>query len=547
MRRKRALIPLAYSRLGLPMKKIAANGEEFIVISDNITHITELHLPCDTIQSDEILDKDNEKWHCLSELHLEECQLQNINPSLQYANFTSLKFLNLAFNEFSSVLPAWLFNLSDISYIDISKNFMHGQLPQTLPKFHQSIESLYLNNNDLDGPIPDWLSQLDQLQVLALSHNSFNGPISTILGNLSSSLIELRLHSNNLTGIVSEKDFHLLSKLKILGLGSTSLIFDLDTKWNPPFQLQVLALEYLGPKFPPWIYTQSSLKVLYIGNSRASFQPLGKFWKFTAQLEVLNLINNSINADMSNVLLDSKVVIMLLSGSVPQVTQNMTHLDLSYNNLSDISPFLCQKVKGKWNLETLFISDNALSGEIPNCFMNWRSLLQVNLGNNNLRGKIPHSIGSLSRLIFLGLEKNKFMSLNLSHNQLMGMVPQDLGNLTKLESLDLSSDLFSPLSMSSMSFLESLNLSCNNFEGEIPSGTQLEGFTNLSYFVDLHSQRSAHKMRKPKREDGDDDADNSEVWSWFFMGLGIGFATSFWEHLVLFSSTEDSDMLISDF
>ncbi|XP_057732795.1 probable LRR receptor-like serine/threonine-protein kinase RPK1 isoform X4 [Arachis stenosperma] len=34
---------------------------------DNITHrVTELHLPCDTIQSDEILDKDNEKSHCLT-------------------------------------------------------------------------------------------------------------------------------------------------------------------------------------------------------------------------------------------------------------------------------------------------------------------------------------------------------------------------------------------------------------------------------------------------------------------------------------------------
>ncbi|QHO33066.1 LRR receptor-like serine/threonine-protein kinase [Arachis hypogaea] len=34
---------------------------------DNITHrVTKLHLPCDTIQSDEILDQDNEKQHCLT-------------------------------------------------------------------------------------------------------------------------------------------------------------------------------------------------------------------------------------------------------------------------------------------------------------------------------------------------------------------------------------------------------------------------------------------------------------------------------------------------
>ncbi|XLR42815.1 hypothetical protein S83_027475 [Arachis hypogaea] len=504
---------------------------------DNITHrVTKLHLPCDTIQSDEILDQDNEKQHCLtgefdmssllgieylnylnlsnndfktiiqydydsihnktcndssnihyldlaynyhlfndynsmlhqishfsslqyldlsgidlykeiywlqslnslsslSELHLDYCNLKDINPFLQYANLTSL-VLSLASNDFSSILPAWLFNLSHISYIDISKNSMLGQLLQTLPKFHQSIESLYLNNNDLDGPIPDWLGQLDQLQVLALSHNSFSGPISKILENLPPLLIELRLHSNFLTGTVSEKDFHLLSKLKILGLGSESLIFDFDPKWNPPFQLQVLALEYPGLKFPSWIYTQTSLKVLYIGNSRTSFQPLGKFWKFTAQLEVLNLINNSINADMSKVLLDSKHVMMLLnnlSGSVPRVSPKVIHLDLSYNNLSDISPFLCQKMNEKENLETLFISDNALSGEIPNCWMNWRSLLQVNLRSNNLRGEIPHSIGSLSRLIFLDLEEN-----NLS-----GEMPLSLKSCKNLRYLSLGKNAFS--------------------------------------------------------------------------------------------------------
>ncbi|RYQ87290.1 hypothetical protein Ahy_B09g094769 [Arachis hypogaea] len=717
---------------------------------DNITHrVTELHLPCDTIQSDEILDQDNEKWHCLtgefdmsslfdleflsyldlsnndfktikydfnsihnnktcndssnihyldlaynyhlfsdynnmlhqishlsslkfldlsgidlyketdwlqsltslsslSELHLDDCSLKDINPSLQYANLTSLKVLSLVSNDFSSILPSWLFNLSHISYIDISKTSMHGQLPQTLPKFHQSIESLYLNDNDLDGPIPDWLGQLDQLQVLALSHNSFCGPISTILENLPPLLIELRLHSNFFTGTVSDKNFHLLSKLKILGLGSESLIFDFDPKWNPPFQLHVLALEYPGLKFPSWIYTQTSLKVLYIGNSRTSFQPLGKFWKFTAQLEVLNLINNSISADMSNVLLDSKHVMMLsnnLSGSVPRVSPKVTHLDLSYNNLSDISPFLCQKMKEKGNLETLFISDNALSGEIPNCWMNWRSLFQVNLRSNNLRGEIPHSIGSLSRLIFLDLEENnlsgeiplslkgcknlrylslgknafsgvipiwiskrikifqlgsnqfsgnisneicRFYSLkilDLSDNRLSGRIPicmhnmtsmispyasmdvfmvpsyskysrrsiaifksvpqsinginsHDIGTLTLLESLDLSNNLFSgqiPQSMSGMSFLEVLNLSCNNFEGKIPLGTQLEGFTNLSYagnpklcgppLTKLCPQDEKLPNEKQKREEDDDD-DSSEV----LIGVNIALAKLFDHH-----------------
>ncbi|XP_052109650.1 receptor-like protein EIX2 isoform X1 [Arachis duranensis] len=557
---------------------------------DNITHrVIELHLPCDTIQSDEILDKDNAKPHCLTgefdmsslfdleflsyldlsnndfktikydfnsihnnktcndssnihyldlaynyhlfsdynnmlhqishlfsslqfldlsgidfyketdwlqsltslssllELHLDDCSLKDINPSLQYANLTSLKVLSLVSNDFSTILPSWLFNLSHISYIDLSENYLHGQLPQTLPKFHQSIESLCLYTNDLDGPIPDWLGQLDQLKALALSYNNFDGQISTILENLPSLLIELRLHSNFLTGTVSEKNFHLLSKLKNLGLGSEYLVFDFDTKWIPSFQLQILVLENVGPKFPSWIYTQSSLELLFIWNSRVSFEPLGKFWKFAAQLEALALVNNSINADISNVLLDSKVVIMQLNnfrGSVPQVSSKVTFLDLSYNNLSDISPFLCQKMKGKRNLETLFISDNALSGEIPNCLMNWTSLLQVDLRNNNLTGKIPHSIGSLSRLIFFSLEKNKLFGeiplslkdcknlqyLILGGNAFSGTIPSWINQRIKI--LQLGSNQFSgniPIEVCQFYSLKILDLSNNKLSGSIPN------------------------------------------------------------------------------
>ncbi|MED6201312.1 hypothetical protein PIB30_093639, partial [Stylosanthes scabra] len=557
---------------------------------DNITRrVTELHLPCDTIQSgnDEMFEKDNhEKWHCLSgeldmsslfdleflsyldlssndfktikntcnnnyssnnihhldlaqnydlfndygilnqishlsslqyldlsgidlymettdwlqpvtflsslsELHLDDCNLKNINPSLQHANFTnSPKILSLAINEFSSILPAWLFNLSHISYIDLSENFLHGKLPQTLPKFHQSIESLFLLRNDLDGTIPDWLGQLDQLCELDLSYNSFTGPISTALGNLTS-LIDLRLNSNFLTGIVSGNFFQFLYKLKNLGLGSKSLIFDFNTEWIPPFQIRFLALEYLGPEFPSWIYTQSSLEILYIANSKAtSFEPLGKFWKFTtqAQLEVLVLVNNSINADMSDVFLDSKVVSMPmnnLSGSVPRVSPRVIHLDLSYNNLSDISSFLCQKMKEKGNLETLFMYDNALSGKIPNCWMNWRSLLQVNLGYNKLIGEIPHSIGLLSRLIFLSLEENKLSEkvslslrncknlqyLSLSGNAFSGAVSSSwLGQ--KIKVLLLGSNQFSgniPITICQFYFLMTMDLSNNRLSGPIPN------------------------------------------------------------------------------
>ncbi|XP_020210207.2 receptor-like protein EIX2 [Cajanus cajan] len=423
----------------------------------------------------------------LLELHMESCQLENINPSIQYANFTSLQVLDLADNIFLSYeLPTWLFNLSsDISHIDLSQNQIHGQLSNMLSNI-RSIKFLNLSYNALSGPIPNWIGQLEQLQELDLSHNSFSGPIPTSLGNLSS-LVVLKLNLNNLngnlpesfgqlcnlevltvadnslTGIVSERNLRSLSKLKHLYLSSPALIYDFDPEWIPPFDLQGVWLGYVGGKLPSWLFTQSSLRTLIITDSTASFEPLDKFWNFTTQLEFLSLSNNSIGGNMSNVLLTSRIVWLTsnnLGGGVPRLSPNVVLLNLDGNSLSgSISPLLCHKMTEKSNLKSLDLRYNLLSGELTDCWNNWESLVRVSLGNNNLTGKIPHSMGSLSNLL----------SLNLNRNNLYGDIPLSLKNCKNLLILDLGNNNFSGAVPSWMGqSLETLQLRSNQFSGNIP-------------------------------------------------------------------------------
>jgi hypothetical protein len=89
-------------------------------------------------------------------------------------------------------------------------------------------------------------------------------------------------------------------------------------------------------------------------------------------------------------------------------------------------------------------------------------ITQMDLGFNNLKGTIPSSLGSLTRLDYL----------SLSFNILEGTIPSSLGSLTRLETLDLQFSHLNgtiPSSLGSLTRLDTLYLQFNNLKGTIPS------------------------------------------------------------------------------
>ncbi|KAK7267363.1 hypothetical protein RIF29_20033 [Crotalaria pallida] len=427
----------------------------------------------------------------LSNLHLFQCQLEDIHPSLRYANFTALQALILEQNNFDSELPKWLFNLSSpISYIDLGSNFLRGQLPKALPNF-PNLESFYLDQNYLDGQIPEWFGKLKHLQELSLQGNNFSGFIPISLGN-ASSLIELDLSSNPLTGVLSERNFANLSKLERLGINLKTLILEFDYHWIPPFQLRQLSIAPVYPKVPDWIYTQGSLHQLYIWNSKLSFEDQDKFWIFASRIEFLYLQENLIDGDLSNVMLNSTFTRMKsndIKGGLPRLSSNVVFADMSNNSFSgSISPLLCDHNKmlnGKSNnLKYLDISNNRLTGGLTDCWNNWKSLVHINLGSNNLTGGIPQSMGLLSNLTSLHLHENSLFGeispslknchsllvFNVRENKLSGNIPNWIAQGAKI--LQLRSNQFSgniPPQICQMSSLIILDFGNNRISGHLPN------------------------------------------------------------------------------
>ncbi|XLR66006.1 hypothetical protein S83_016678, partial [Arachis hypogaea] len=102
------------------------------------------------------------------ELHLENCQIDNLAPSKGKANFTNLQVLDLSNNNLDQGIFSWISNLSrTLVQLDLRSNFLQGEVPKMLSRI-QNLQSLVLQENQLSGKLPDSLGKLEHLEILDL-------------------------------------------------------------------------------------------------------------------------------------------------------------------------------------------------------------------------------------------------------------------------------------------------------------------------------------------------------------------------------------------
>ncbi|KAK4781470.1 hypothetical protein SAY86_015572 [Trapa natans] len=164
---------------------------------------------------------------------------------------------------------------------------------------------------------------------------------------------------------------------------------------------------------------------------------------------------------------------------------HLLSLQLPSANLSGTLP----RELGEFSLlQSLYLSINSLSGPVPLELGYSSSLSQVDLGDNLFTGALPPSLWNLcDRLSTLRLHGNSLsgllpepalpnstcgnlQALDLGENRFSGEFPQFVTRFSGLKQLDLSSNLFSgpiPPALAGLN-LASLNLSHNNFTGQVP-------------------------------------------------------------------------------
>ncbi|XP_027359460.1 receptor-like protein EIX1 [Abrus precatorius] len=462
-------------------------------------------------------------------------------------SFRHLKFLNLAYNNLCGNISDALGNLTSLVALDFSGNQIEGRFPTSLGnlcnikevrfsglKLNQrvseileilapcishglttlrvrsshlsgnltdqigvfkNIETLDFFDNSIHGALPPSFGKLSSLSYLNLYKNQFDGNPFESLGSLSK-LSYLDIGDNRFQGVVKEDDLANLTSLKQFYAGGNNFSLKVAPNWRPTFQVAELTMSSwnLGPKFPSWIQSQKYLEYLEISKAGISDSIPTWFWETFSQACYLNLSHNSIHGELANTLknpISAQVLVLSsnrLSGQLPQLFEKMIKLDLSNNLFSgSMTELLCKNHDKPKKLGFLNLASNNLSREIPDCWLRWPCLVDVNLQSNHFIGNLPSSMGSLSLLESLQLRNNTLsgnfppilknttmlISLDLGENNFSGNIPAWIGEkLINLKFLRLRSNKFFshiPSQICALKSLQVLDLANNSLSGNIPN------------------------------------------------------------------------------
>ncbi|KAK9081792.1 hypothetical protein Syun_031238 [Stephania yunnanensis] len=153
----------------------------------------------------------------LLELYLSENKLNATLEQVFGQTSHGLLYAYVADNSFTGSLPVEVGNFEHLVEMDVSNNYLEGEIPNTLGKC-LSLQYLSLMGNSFRGSIPPSFSSLQGLTFLDLSQNKISGEIPMFLQNLSSSLQYLNLSFNNFEGAMPTQGiFQNASAFSILG------------------------------------------------------------------------------------------------------------------------------------------------------------------------------------------------------------------------------------------------------------------------------------------------------------------------------------------
>ncbi|KAI8570624.1 hypothetical protein RHMOL_Rhmol01G0050200 [Rhododendron molle] len=497
-------------------------------------------------------------------------------PNYNISGFRNLLVLYLSNCSLNGTLPSWLFTIPSLLRLDLADNQLTGQIPEF--RSDSQLKWIRLSNNKLHGPIPQSISGLVNLRQLYLLSNNLSGVVE--LQKFSSNLEALVLSKNNISGLSignGSNDNATWPKLLVLSLSSCNItefpeflqnssnLFFLDLsnnkihgeipKWVegnatwPNLSSVDLSYNYLqGPlrvpsssligrfqishnkltgEIPSSICNLSSLEIFVLSNNKLNGVIPHCLGNVSNHLEVLDLRSNGFHGAIPTTFANGSKLRSLnlngnnLEGPVPRSLANcksMEVLDLGNNNLYGAFPHWLEFLPvlqvlvlksnrfhgsiGTYGTEAPFpklrifdISQNNFTGLLPErYFLNFKAVMNVNKSKTSLQYMGDTNYRDSVELVLKGVEielkyiLTVFTTIDLSYNNFQGEIPSDIGKLQGLRLLNLSHNSLSghlPSLLGNITMLESLDLSSNQLTGKIPGE-----LTSLTFLAVLNFSKN---------------------------------------------------------
>ncbi|XXG72717.1 hypothetical protein AAC387_Pa07g1752 [Persea americana] len=385
-------------------------------------------------------------------------------------NLKFLKELSAPNCNLSGSLPSSIANLIQLEYMDLSSNNFSGTLPSSYGVEFKHLISLYLYNNSLEGAIPSSLFSHPTLRYLDLSYNQFSGYLPNSHNESSSMLEGIYLNNNKLQGAIPRLVFE-LTKLRYLSLsdnnfsGTIALDMFKNFKNFSSLDLSDNWLSVINSNGSPHLIPSSQMFGLYLRSCNISEFP--NILQNLNQLYFLDLSKNKIHGEIPTWIWEvgnGSLYQLNLSNNflgsfehpLPEFSSSgLQIVDLHSNKLQGSLPVLSHQV--------FFhdYSNNNFSSIIPDT-INFTSARYFFLSGNNVSGEIPSSI----------CEAHLLEVLDLSRNNFSGNIPTCLGRIgDSLKILNLQRNAFQgivPDTFKKECTLRTLNLGSNELEGPLP-------------------------------------------------------------------------------
>lgn len=324
----------------------------------------------------------------LQVLNLSGNQFSGTIPS-ELGLVSSLQILDIGSNNLTDALPSSLGDLKNLTSLDASNNKLTRTIPTSIGSL-STLRNLNLSRNNLSGTLPSAFGQLNLLEALDIAQNYLNGTIPQQLTNCTK-LRDIDLSDNDLQGVIP---FQNLKNLTVLHLQNNLLEGNITSITTfPALEDLDLTNNRLSGSIPQAIRSTSLKRNFLLAQNELTGSIPDKIGELNMVTRIdfsSNKLSGSIPEAISNCISLIKLNVASNSltgkfsvrdGSLP----NLTQLNVSHNILQGSLPTLEHLI----NLKVFDGSFNNFSGAVPSSFVNFTSLLYLNVSSNRLSGELP--------------------------------------------------------------------------------------------------------------------------------------------------------------